>query len=57
MFKKILKLMAVSTLILGYSASAFADTSMSEEGQYIFNSLACLIGGVLEAFMAAGICM
>ena len=57
MFKKILKLMAVSTLILGYSASAFADTRMSDEGQYIFNSLAFYIGGVLVAFMAAGFCM
>ena len=30
---------------------------MSAEGQYIFNSLAFYIGGVLVAFMAAGFCM
>ena len=30
---------------------------MSKEGQYIFNSLAFYIGGVLVAFMAAGFCM
>jgi Amt family ammonium transporter len=35
----------------------FAETTMSEEGQYIFNSLAFYIGGVLVAFMAAGFCM
>jgi len=57
MYKKIFKLSAVVTLILGYSASAFAETSMSVEGQYIFNSLAFYIGGVLVAFMAAGFCM
>ena len=32
---------------------SFAETTMSEEGQYIFNSLAFYIGGVLVAFMAA----
>ena len=36
---------------------SFAETTMSEEGQYIFNSLAFYIGGVLVAFMAAGFCM
>ena len=30
---------------------------MSQEGQYIFNSLGFYIGGVLVAFMAAGFCM
>ena len=34
-----------------------SETTMSEEGQYIFNSLAFYIGGVLVAFMAAGFCM
>ena len=34
-----------------------AETSMSAEGQYIFNTLAFYIGGVLVAFMAAGFCM
>ena len=36
---------------------SFAETTISEEGQYIFNSLAFYIGGVLVAFMAAGFCM
>jgi len=40
-----------------FSRSSFAETTMSEEGQYIFNSLAFYIGGVLVAFMAAGFCM
>ena len=34
-----------------------AETSMSKEGQYIFNSLGFYLGGVLVAFMAAGFCM
>ena len=40
-----------------FTTSSFAETTMSEEGQYIFNSLAFYIGGVLVAFMAAGFCM
>ena len=36
---------------------SFAETTMSAEGQYIFNTLAFYIGGVLVAFMAAGFCM
>ena len=42
------------TILTGPS---FAETTMSAEGQYIFNSLAFYIGGVLVAFMAAGFCM
>ena len=57
MFKKIFKIIAVSFLLTGITASAYADTTMSAEGQYIFNSLAFYIGGVLVAFMAAGFCM
>ena len=57
MSKIIIKLVAAVTLLIGFSASAFAETTMSEEGQYIFNSLAFYIGGVLVAFMAAGFCM
>ena len=57
MYKKILKLIVVATTFMGFSASAFADSTMSAEGQYIFNSLAFYIGGVLVAFMAAGFCM
>ncbi len=40
-----------------FSGQAFADTTVSDESQYIFNSLAFYIGGVLVAFMAAGFCM
>ena len=57
MYKKIIKLIVVATTFIGFSASAFADSTMSAEGQYIFNSLAFYIGGVLVAFMAAGFCM
>ncbi len=39
------------------TSSSLAETTMSQEGQYIFNSLAFYIGGVLVAFMAAGVCM
>ena len=53
----------ISKLFLGmiifalYTGQAFADTTVSDESQYIFNSLAFYIGGVLVAFMAAGFCM
>ena len=53
----------ISKLFLGmiifafFSGQAFADTTVSDESQYIFNSLAFYIGGVLVAFMAAGFCM
>ena len=57
MYKKIFNMFVVITIVLGFSTSAFAETSMSDEGQYIFNSLAFYIGGVLVAFMAAGFCM
>ena len=57
MIKKIVKLIVVGTLFVSFFTSANAETAMSEEGQYIFNSLAFYIGGVLVAFMAAGFCM
>ena len=48
-------------LTIGYalisSEIVQAETTMSQEGQYIFNSLGFYIGGVLVAFMAAGFCM
>ena len=53
---KSITLLTFSVITLTCSA-AFADTTMSKEGQYIFNSLAFYIGGVLVAFMAAGFCM
>ena len=40
-----------------FANTAYAERSMSAEGQYIFNTLAFFIGGVLVAFMAAGFCM
>ena len=55
--KKLIKLFAVTIAICSFSASASAETTVSAEGQYIFNSLAFYIGGVLVAFMAAGFCM
>ena len=41
---------------LSFTEIASAE-ALSAEGQYIFNSLAFYIGGVLVAFMAAGFCM
>ena len=42
---------------LGLVNNLSAETTMSQEGQYIFNSLGFYLGGVLVAFMAAGFCM
>jgi len=44
-------------LLLSLTNFSFAKTTMSPEGQYIFNSLGFYLGGVLVAFMAAGFCM
>jgi Amt family ammonium transporter len=51
--------LSLSSLIFFLSLTnlSFAETTMSAEGQYIFNSLGFYIGGVLVAFMAAGFCM
>ena len=54
---KLFKLIAAISALCSIPATAFADTVVSAEGQYIFNSLAFYIGGVLVAFMAAGFCM
>ncbi len=54
---KLIKIIAAMIVICGLPATAFSDTAVSAEGQYIFNSLAFYIGGVLVAFMAAGFCM
>ena len=51
----IILLSFVFTLVLTGTSSA--ETTMSQEGQYIFNSLGFYLGGVLVAFMAAGFCM
>ena len=50
-------LIVFNTIYFSFANTANAETSMSAEGQYIFNSLAFYIGGVLVAFMAAGFCM
>ena len=42
---------------LSISSQSLVETTMSQEGQYIFNSLGFYLGGVLVAFMAAGFCM
>ena len=55
--KNLIKLLFGITLSIVLIESSFAETTISEEGQYIFNSLAFYIGGVLVAFMAAGFCM
>jgi len=56
--KKVLCLILGSfVLLLSLTNLSFAETTMSQEGQYIFNSLGFYIGGVLVAFMAAGFCM
>jgi len=57
MKKNLLNLLIGISVFFVFSRSSFAETTMSEEGQYIFNSLAFYIGGVLVAFMAAGFCM
>jgi len=57
MKKNLLNLLIGISIFFVFSRSSFAETTMSEEGQYIFNSLAFYIGGVLVAFMAAGFCM
>ena len=49
--------LSIFIFLLTLISSSFAETTMSQEGQYIFNSLGFYIGGVLVAFMAAGFCM
>tara|TARA_Y100000591_G_scaffold329723_1_gene358944 strand:+ start:275 stop:1573 length:1299 start_codon:yes stop_codon:yes gene_type:complete len=56
LFKKI-SVFVVPLYFLVSSSSASAETSISAEGQYIFNTLGFYLGGVLVAFMAAGFCM
>ena len=43
--------------LLSTGGISSAETTISAEGQYIFNSLGFYLGGVLVAFMAAGFCM
>jgi len=55
--KKLTFILLGCTSALLVSSQSFAETTMSQEGQYIFNSLGFYLGGVLVAFMAAGFCM
>ena len=49
---KYLKTFIISLIsLLSFSNFASAETTMSAEGQYIFNSLGFYLGGVLVAFM------
>ena len=55
---KLIKKFSISLVIL-FSITSFAsaETTISSEGQYIFNTLGFYLGGVLVAFMASGFCM
>ena len=54
----LIKKFSISLVILSSITSfASAETTISAEGQYIFNTLGFYLGGVLVAFMAAGFCM
>jgi len=57
MRKALLLTLSSFVILLASSKLSFGETTMSQEGQYIFNSLGFYIGGVLVAFMAAGFCM
>ena len=54
LFKKIT---LIFVIIFSITGLASAETTISAEGQYIFNTLGFYLGGVLVAFMAAGFCM
>ena len=56
--KKIISIIFLSFIVLfSFSGLVNAETTISAEGQYIFNTLAFYIGAVLVALMAAGFCM
>ena len=55
--KKLILIFLSCISALSICSQSFAETTMSQEGQFIFNSLGFYIGGVLVAFMAAGFCM
>ncbi|MBD1138953.1 ammonium transporter [Pelagibacterales bacterium SAG-MED46] len=57
MINLIRKIIISFVIIFSITGLASAETTMSAEGQYIFNSLGFYLGGVLVAFMAAGFCM
>ncbi len=51
------QLTLVIVIFFNITGLALAETTISLEGQYIFNTLGFYLGGVLVAFMAAGFCM
>ena len=54
----LIKKISLSIVILfSITGLASAETTISAEGQYIFNTLGFYLGGVLVAFMAAGFCV
>ena len=54
----LIKKISLSIVILfSITGLASAETTISAEGQYIFNTLGLYLVGVLVAFMAAGFCM
>ncbi len=55
--KKINLLLFSLIFLLNTGGISSAESTISAEGQYIFNSLGFYLGGVLVAFMAAGFCM
>ena len=57
MIKLIKKIFLSLVILFGITGLASAETTISAEGQYIFNTLGFYLGGVLVAFMAAGFCM
>lgn len=56
MFSKLMKFTAAS-LGLGFSSAVLADTGITPEVGYLFNTLLLLVCGVLVMFMAAGFAM
>tara|TARA_B110001452_G_scaffold108129_1_gene89667 strand:- start:198 stop:476 length:279 start_codon:yes stop_codon:yes gene_type:complete len=57
MTKKITLSLISLLFLFNISSAVNAETTISAEGQYIFNTLAFYIGAVLVALMAAGFCM
>jgi Amt family ammonium transporter len=57
MINLIKKFLLSIVILFSITGLASAETTISAEGQYIFNTLGFYLGGVLVAFMAAGFCM
>ena len=51
------KIILSFVIVFSITGLASAETTISAEVQYIFNTLGFYLGGVLVAFMAAGFCM